>query len=190
MDKIISLFEIRIYIKLYFLQKHCFFANLIYSKYKENLNMTHKELWKKFRNSNTIVEEVGYDAWAFGDDPDALADLVVQGKKTATSSAYALYEIEKESLPMVGEYSIILDSKENAVCIIQTTKVIIIPFDEVSDEHAYKEGEGDRSLEYWREVHKTFFADCLSKVGIEFKYNMKVVCEEFKVVYNVSQTIV
>ena len=28
---------------------------------------------------------------------------------------------------------------------------------EVSEEHAYKEGEGDRSLAYWRAVHEEFF---------------------------------
>ena len=34
-----------------------------------------------------------------------------------------------------------------------------VPFDEVSKEHAYKEGEGDRSLAYWRDVHEDFFAE-------------------------------
>ena len=50
-------------------------------------------------------------------------------------------------------------------------------------EHAFKEGEGDRSLEYWREVHKKFFRECLEEYGLEFSENMKVVCEEFEVVY-------
>ena len=56
-------------------------------------------------------------------------------------------------------------------------------FNNVSKEHAFKEGEGDRSLEYWREVHKKFFRECLEEYGLEFSENMKVVCEEFEVVY-------
>ena len=35
----------------------------------------------------------------------------------------------------------------------------MVPFDEVDEEHAYLEGEGDRSLEYWREVHERFFTE-------------------------------
>ena len=53
-------------------------------------------------------------------------------------------------------------------------------------EHAFKEGEEDRSLEYWREVHKKFFRECLEEYELEFSENMKVVCEEFVVVYQRS----
>ena len=42
----------------------------------------------------------------------------------------------------------------------------------MSKEHAFKEGEGDRSLEYWREVHKKFFRECLEEYGLEFSENM------------------
>ena len=48
--------------------------------------------------------------------------------------------------PRENELEIIHDSKENAICIIETTKVEVIPFKEVSENHAYKEGEGDRRL--------------------------------------------
>lgn len=139
-------------------------------------------MWERcFGGSEQINEP--YEAWAFGDSADELAELVVKGIKTATSSAYALYEIDGEPLPETGEYSVILDSHENAVCIIKTTKVYVTSFDKVSETHACKEGEGDRSLEYWREVHERFFTDCLREVGLDFSPTMEVVCEEFEVVY-------
>ena len=125
----------------------------------------------------------GCDAWAFGSDPDKLAELVVQGVKTATSSAYALYEAEGEALPEIGEYSVILDSHDNAVCIIKTVNVYVTSFDKVSEAHACKEGEGDRSLGCWREVHEKFFTDCLKEAGMSFSPTMEVVCEEFEVIY-------
>ena len=108
--------------------------------------MTAEELWKKSGFSGT------YEAWPFGEAPDELADLVLKGIKTATCSAYELYQINNEPLPQVGDYSVILNSSEEAVCIIKTLKVYVTAFNQVSDEHAFKEGEGDRSLGYWRNV--------------------------------------
>ena len=144
--------------------------------------MEASELWKMYKQESNIVDD-NYEAWAFGDSPDKLAELVLKGIKVGTASAHILYELENEDLPREGEYSIILDSCENAVCIIKTTKVYVVPFKEVSESHAYKEGEGDRSLAYWREVHEKFFTNCLNEVGIEFDEEMLVVCEEFEVVY-------
>lgn len=141
-------------------------------------------MWERcFNSGNDRSGSEGCDAWAFGDSPDKLAELVVQGIKTATSSAYELYAIDNEALPQAGECSVILDSHDNAVCVIKTTKVYVTSFNEVSEAHAYKEGEGDRSLAYWREVHEKFFTDCLKEAGLSFSEDMKVVCEEFEVIY-------
>ena len=81
--------------------------------------MTAGELWKQ--SGLTGI----YEVWAFGEAPDKLASLVKDGIKTATCSAYDLYEAEDESLPVVGEYSVILDSHDEAVCIIRTEKVYV-----------------------------------------------------------------
>ena len=139
--------------------------------------MTADELWKKSCLSGT------YEAWSFSEAPDKLADLVLQKIKTATCSAYDLYQINHEPLPKAGDYSIILNSKEEAVCIIQTTKVYVAEFKDVSDEQAYKEGEGDRTLAYWRKVHENFLINELASVNKTFSQNTKVLCEEFEVVY-------
>ena len=139
--------------------------------------MTAEELWKRSGLSGS------YEAWAFGEAADKLADLVVQGIKTATCSAYDLYQINNEPLPKEGDYSVILDSSGEAVCIVKTLKIYVTEFKNVSAEHAYKEGEGDRSLEYWREVHVNFLTSELATINMAFDENTKVVCEEFEVVY-------
>ena len=139
--------------------------------------MTAEELWRKSGFTGT------YEAWSFGEAPDELAELVVQEIKTATCSAYDLYQAEGEPIPKVGDYSIILNSDGEAVCIIKTTMVYVTEFNKVSSEHAYKEGEGDRSLDYWREVHINFLTNELASVHRSFDENTKVVCEEFEVVY-------
>ncbi|MBQ6531980.1 MAG: ASCH domain-containing protein [Solobacterium sp.] len=138
--------------------------------------MTPEELWRESGLTGT------YQAWPFGEAPDKLAELVRQGIKTATCSAYDLYQAGNEPLPQAGDYSIILNSKNEAVCIIQTTKVYVTEFNQVSAEHAFKEGEGDRSLAYWRKVHENFLTNELSSVHKAFDENTKVVCEEFEVV--------
>ena len=139
--------------------------------------MTAEELWKQSGLTGT------YEAWAFGGAPDRLAELVLQGVKTATCSAYDLYLEEREPLPKEGDLSVILNARDEAVCIIRTTKVYVTAFDRATPEHAWKEGEGDRSLEYWRKVHVEFLTGELASIGREFSGQAQVVCEEFEVVY-------
>ena len=144
--------------------------------------MTPQEMWNKYKQINpSIGDEI--DAWAFGVEPDLLADLVLRGEKTATASAYDLYALEGESLPQEGTFDIILDSQNQAVCIVEITKISVEPFSQVSAQHAYKEGEGDKSLTYWRQIHEDFFTDCLGQAGLIFTPESKVVLEEFRKVY-------
>lgn len=88
-----------------------------------------------------------------------------------------------DEIPKVGEYSVILNSKEEAVCVIRDYDVSILPFKEVPFEHAYSEGEGNRSLEYWREVHRNFFNNEVEGTTAIFTEDSLVVCEKFSVEY-------
>lgn len=139
--------------------------------------MTAQEMWRSFCLAEKVSGE--YQAWAYGDDPDTLAELTLEGKKTATASAYPTYALEGEPLPQEGEYSVILNAREEAVCVIRTEKVTVCPFNQVGEEQAWKEGEGDRTLEYWRRVHRKFFSEELQTMGMVFDEEMPVVCEEF-----------
>ena len=48
--------------------------------------MTPQEMWNIYKKINpSIGDEI--DAWAFGVEPDLLANLVFKGEKTATASA-------------------------------------------------------------------------------------------------------
>ena len=144
--------------------------------------MTPQEMCNAYKQINSAIgDEI--DAWAFGVDADFLADLVLSGEKTATASAYDLYALEAESLPQEGTFDIILDSQNQAVCIVEITKVSVQPFNQVSAQHAFKEGEGDKSLAYWRQVHEDCFAEWLREAGLTFTPESKVVLEEFRKVY-------
>jgi len=56
-------------------------------------------------------------------------------------------------------------------------------FNEVGDDHAYLEGEGDRSLRYWQEVHWDFFSEECKEIAKDPHEKMPVLCERFKIVY-------
>ena len=144
--------------------------------------MTHQELWAAYKTVNPEAGE-DYEPWAYGADPDTLAELTRTGVKTATASAGVWYEGGGEPMPKAGEYNVILNSRDEAVCVTHTTRVYTMPFCEVTAGHAYKEGEGDRSLAYWRKVHEDFFRAELEEAGLEFSPSIPVVCEEFEMVY-------
>ncbi len=127
-------------------------------------------------------------AWAFGATPeqaDELLALVLSGTKTATAGALWDYEAEGEELPTTGVLGIVTDGRGIPRALVVTTQVEIVPFDEVSAEHAYLEGEGDRSLATWREVHERFFTQhAVHSHG--FSRDMPVVLQRFAVLH--SQT--
>lgn len=145
------------------------------------------ELWGKFSIEYPEYKDKPYEAWSYGVDPDELAELTLKGIKTATTSGYEFYELENEALPKENEYNIILDGADNAICITRTTKVYVVPFNEVTEDHAFKEGEGDRSLIYWRKVHTDFFLKEYGASKLDFNGDSLVVCEEFEVVYKANQ---
>ncbi len=150
--------------------------------------LTPEEFWDAFCDHNMDLDrsQLEYTVWQFmggGKGCDRLASLVRANIKTATSSLLALYKIDGEELPHEGEYSIILDSEEEPLFIIKDTKVEIKKFCNIDAEFAFKEGEGDQSLEYWRKVHKEYFSKCCLEYGIEFSEDMEVVCEEFEIVF-------
>ena len=139
--------------------------------------MNAEQMWQAYCQREHI--QAPYEAWSFGVEADHLADLVLRDIKTATASAYPLYEAEGEALPKAGQYSVILNGMEEAVCIIRTERVFVVPFDEVDARHAWKEGEGDRSLTYWREVHSRVFLQWMAEADLRFTEKTEVVCEEF-----------
>ena len=146
--------------------------------------------WRSFLETlpaDSPVRDERYVAEAWGDSPrlaDELGALIVAGTKTATCSALWEYEAEGEPLPEVGTKYIVLDGRGDPMCIVETTEVAVRPYDEVDARFAYEEGEGDRSLEYWRDAHWDFFSNTLPSIGRAPTMDMPLVCERFRVIYN------
>ncbi|WPK13638.1 ASCH domain-containing protein [Lysinibacillus louembei] len=140
--------------------------------------------WEAFCQEKNLQNIVYTDAFQFGVEADWLADLVCQGKKTATTSGHVFYELENEALPQVGEYSIVLNSHDEPVAIIEIQSVEVVPMNEVTEDFALAEGEGD--YQYWWDAHVRFFTSQLKAYDLKFTPDMLVVCERFKKVYSTS----
>lgn len=118
-------------------------------------------------------------SWAFGDSAELaneLAELVCQGTKTASCGSLSSF-LSEEHPPTIGSYSIILNGQNEAVCVIRLMAMRLVRFCDVTEEFARKEGEGDLSLDYWRQAHQEFF----QRAG-HFSETMELVAEEFALV--------
>ncbi len=99
------------------------------------------------------------------------------------------YKAENEPLPKSGDYSVITDWEGLGICIIKTSRVSVVPFNQVSSDFAAWEGEGDGSLSYWRKVHREAFTRELEEVNrttgsrYSFTEDMPVVCQECMLIY-------
>lgn len=137
--------------------------------------------WQRFIQQQKIAIDQPVQIYAFGASPqmaDELAQLVINERKTATTSAYALYT-KDEPMPQVGDYNLILDGHDCPVAITQTTRCQVVPYNEVTAAHAYLEGEGDRSLAYWRSVHEPFFQAEYRAANQRFSSTIPCLCEQF-----------
>ena len=97
------------------------------------------------------------------------------------------YELDGEELPQPGDYSVVLDGAGAPLCVIQTIEVNVRAFDEVDPSFAYDEGEGDRSLDYWRRVHWDFFSATCRRIGRQPSVKMPVVLERFRLLFPPQQ---
>ena len=114
-------------------------------------------------------------SFSFGDNPelaDELLDLVVKGLKTATCSTE-----DDPNISTPGEQWIVCDGHGAPRCVIETTEVTFRPYLQVDAAFASAEGEGDRSLAYWRAAHRSYFG----RQG-KFSEDMMLMCERFRLI--------
>jgi uncharacterized protein YhfF len=121
------------------------------------------------------MEWQALETFSFGDNLDLaneLAELVVAGVKRATC-----WPVSEGELTRIGKRMVVLDGRGKPVAVIETVELTQRRFDEVDAQFASDEGEGDRSLAYWREAHRNYFARRKT-----FAPDMLLWCERFRVV--------
>lgn len=145
-----------------------------------------EDFWHRFLVENRLPPDSTYfdcfhfeltEKWA-----EELLRLVLLGQKKATASSLYAFEKENLRLPEVGDFSIVTNWAGEPKCVIQTSKVRILPFREMTYDICKLEGEDD-TLASWQRGHQRFFTEEGKELGYEFTEDMPVVFEEFEVVY-------
>jgi len=146
-----------------------------------------RAFWKEFQASvGYDASDRFYEAFHFDDnerDANDLANLVLSGVKRATAGLLWSYDAENKPPPEPGVLSVVTDWYSKPLCVMETTDVTIVPFAEVTEQFAATEGEGDKTLAYWRKMHWLYFGRECKRIGKEPSQSMPIVCEEFRVIY-------
>ncbi|PZF38871.1 ASCH domain-containing protein [Curtobacterium sp. MCLR17_051] len=153
--------------------------------YGRGVPSTLDDFWTARRSERPSLPEAVPEAWSFGATPeqaDALLQLVLDGVKVGTASSLWDYEATGDPLPATDEVSIVTAGSGAPRAVIETTAVRVVPFDQVDADHAWAEGEGDRTLEHWRTVHEAFWR-AHSENPRGFAPDMPVVCERFRLLW-------
>jgi uncharacterized protein YhfF len=123
------------------------------------------------------------EAWGEGAMADELGNLIASGKKTASCTTWWEYVAEGCQVPALDLLTVVLDARGESLCVIETYRIEVKPFNEVEAEFAAAEGEGDLSYEYWRDAHWHYFTHSLKAIGKEPAEDMRLVCERYRVLY-------
>lgn len=126
------------------------------------------------------------DAFSFGDTPalaDELGALVKTGRKRATASLPVEFTSAGDPLPAVGDLGIVLSGSGIPLAIIELSEVRELPFRDVDAAFAAEEGEGDATLEGWRDAHRAYFGRVSARAGLRFDETTTVICQRFRLVW-------
>src|SRR5690606_23819413 len=147
-----------------------------------------KAYWCEFQGKHPAYQHVETpQSYHFCDnekDADECADLVRNRIKRATTHSFSWLQINNEKLPVKGDLAIVTDWNGNPVAVTKTTKVEIVQFKDITPEYAFIEGEGDKSLDYWKEVHWAYYTRELSEYKLKPTLDMELVCEYFETIWS------
>ncbi|HEX5540860.1 MAG TPA: ASCH domain-containing protein [Micromonospora sp.] len=87
---------------------------------------------------------------------DQLVAAILTGAKTSTTSLRIEYEHEAQ-LPQIGQRSVVVDSEDKPVAVIEVTEVRTVRLGDIDLAHALDEGEGYASVAEWRAGHESFW---------------------------------
>jgi uncharacterized protein YhfF len=140
-----------------------------------------EEFWARFvaATGATASYRAGSFAEEFPDVATELGLLVRDGPKRATTSRLSEYQGTNEPMPAVGDHWVVTDGEGHPLCVTRTTRVDVARFGDVDEAFAWDEGEGDRTLAWWRQAHLDYFA----ATGQPVDDDTPVVLERFEVVW-------
>lgn len=129
--------------------------------------------WNDFLESRSAPSDANqrfYDSFRIGiedEDAETGAVLIRSGQKTATSGLLWEYESRGKPLPPLGNLSVVENGRREPVCVVTTTWIELIRFEDVDARFAFEYGEGDRTLEGWRKMFWDYYSNACAALGRE-----------------------
>jgi uncharacterized protein YhfF len=143
------------------------------------------DFWERAKQATGIEGDFA-DAWGFGDNPELMDELlgyIKQGIKRTSTGLVKENELEGWPEPKLGDYDVILDGAGKPVLVIETVSLRRVKYRDVDAEHAYWEGEGDRTLETYFKEHDKYYMRRGEALGFTFNKDMLVDLSRFEIVY-------
>ena len=109
--------------------------------------------------------------------------MVVKKIKQATSPSVWWFEKNNIDIPQIGELAIVTNWDNEPKAIIRTKKVEIVKYKNITALYAFIEGEGDKSLAYWKKVHWDYYTDEMKEFVEYPTEEMEIVCEYFETIW-------
>ncbi|WP_295789538.1 ASCH domain-containing protein [uncultured Microbacterium sp.] len=147
-----------------------------------------QRLWQEYAQARpgAAAADPSFTVEHFGDSPELaeeLLDAVVSGAKRATSALVREFTAEGDPLPRIGAHWIACDGRGTPRVVLRTTELRIGDFSSVDERFAADEGEGDRTIENWRDGHRRYFSRVGSAWPTPWTENDDIVFERFRVVW-------
>ena len=154
--------------------------------YRKYLHDKAEELWWEFAEAKDIsAHEIYQCRYHFGEDERDCAYLlrmVLRGRKRARTGLQQGFERLYGYFPEKNTYNIVTDRNGEARCVVRTTRVDILPFNEITWEQVQYECIGSE-LEEWRAYKRGVFSEQCRQLGCKFSEDMPVILEQFHLEY-------
>ncbi len=151
-----------------------------------------RDFWAEFLAQTDDPDDAEarfFEAFKVGDTQDAAnegARLILSGAKTATSSLLWDYEAAGTLPPAEGAISIVMNGRNEPVCVVETTWLAVLPFAEADEQFARDYGEWDGTLATWREKCWAYYSKGCEVLGRLPSQGMPLLFERFRVIFHRS----
>ena len=139
-----------------------------------------------------VSDPAALPRWGFafpGRLRDELTALALTGAKTTTTGLLVEMELDGEAVLAPGDRSVVVDSAERPVAIVETIACPVIRLADVDDRHAIDEGEGYANAAEFRATHERFWGSYLDDLRVRLRDpsfsitdDTLVIAERFRVV--------
>jgi uncharacterized protein YhfF len=151
-----------------------------------------EEFWQRCRRDHKI-ETNEYHVSTFADPQfldlnDPLLDLSEQPRLVAArrkqGTAHLLFDFEINKIPRrkVGDYWVVPTFDNEPLFLLRVVDVFVMPFNQVPESFAKREGEGEQTQRWWQDAHRAYFMPQCKKWGVEWREDLPTVCESFELV--------